>query len=475
MRVETILDGRVEWGALRGKILERVTPGEAERRLIEAFCERTERELTARLREAGLRAVAEVHGSTAHGTWLSGERDVDIFLVLDPSYGRDALQRALDVAKAYVGEGWTEAYAEHPYIRAVVEGFDVEFVPCFRVDPREGLISATDRTPLHTRFVNARLPRAGQDEVRLLKQFARGIGVYGAEVKIGGFSGYLCELLVIRFGSFEGVLGAAAGWRRGEVVDIAGGAEREELKKRFRDPLIVVDPVDPGRNVASPVTDTALWTFVAAARAFLRKPEERFFYPEEEPVSPEALLEALRGRESNLLFVVIEDDDVDVPDILWGQLYKAEKALANLLRKREFHVIRSAAWSDEASRHILVFELESAAIPGVVKLKGPPVEMAESSERFLRAHLNADSTVSGPWIEGRRWWVETRRKQTDASSLLSSALRDGGRGVGVSRRLSDKIAQGYQVLMDEEIAGHLRGDFARFLHRFLKGRPVWLD
>ena len=239
--------------------------------------------------------------------------------------------------------------------------------------------------------------------------------------------------------------------------------------------MILVDPVDQGRNVASAVSDTALWTFAAAARTFLKGPAEKFFFPEKTVVDSSALLEALSGRDSSLLFVAVEDDDVDVPDVLWGQLYKAEKVIANLLVKQEFRVIRSASWSDEASRHILVFELESATIPGVMRLKGPPVEMAESSERFLQAHIDAESTVSGPWIEKRRWWVETRRQQTDARMLLVSALMDGGRSIGIPRRLSGKMAHGCEVLVDVEVSSHLQGNFERFLDRFLKGRPGWLE
>jgi len=462
----------ISWGGLRAEILRRITPGEAERRAVREFSLKTERDLTARLREAGLDAVAEVQGSTARDTWLSGERDIDVFLILDPGYGRAILPRALEVVKGYVGGGWVEAYAEHPYIRAVVDGFQVEFVPCFRIDPEEGLISATDRTPLHTRFVNGHLAPDGRAEVRLLKRFMHGVGVYGAEVKVGGFSGYLCELLVIRFGSFEAVLDAASGWRRGEVIAVPGA--RQGAPRRFRGPLIVVDPVDQGRNAASAVSDTSMWTFTAAARAFLREPAERFFYPEETEVDALALLESLRGRGSNLLFVAVEDDDVDVPDVLWGQLYRAERALANLLAENGFLPIRSAVWSDEASRHILLFELESAILPELTRFKGPPVEMADSSDRFLQAHLGAESTVAGPWIEGRRWWVETRRHHTDARLLLESALRGGGRDAGVPRRLGEKIARGHRVLMDAEVSGHLHGGFTRFLDAFLRGRPGWL-
>ncbi|MCW3978283.1 MAG: CCA tRNA nucleotidyltransferase [Candidatus Bathyarchaeota archaeon] len=455
--------------------MRRVVPGEDERGRVEAFRRGVEEGLTRELVDAGFDAFTEVHGSVARGTWLSGERDVDVFMVLDGGYDRGVLPEVLDVVKGYVGEGWVEAYAEHPYIVAEVDGFRADFVPCFRVDPRQGLISSTDRTPLHTRYVAEQLSAEARDEVRLLKKFMKGVEVYGAEVRIGGFSGYLCELLVIHLGTFGAVLERASSWKGGEVLDLMGDADADTLRKRFREPLIVPDPVDPGRNVASAVSETSFWTFAAAARAFLEEPDERFFFPVEAEVDARALLDEIRGRGPSLLFVAVEDGEADVPDVLWGQLYRAEKALSGLLSKAGFGVFRSATWSDEASRHVLVFELEDPVLPGTEKRMGPPVVMEADSGRFVEAHLGAGGTVSGPWIDGGRWWVETRRPETEARRLVASALEDGGRGIGVSRRLGERIRRGHGVLVGVEIEGYLDDDFARFLDRFLKGRPAWLE
>jgi tRNA nucleotidyltransferase (CCA-adding enzyme) len=455
-------------------ILKRIVPDESEREEVKAFCLRIEREFTGRLRDAGLRAVAEIHGSVARDTWIKGERDVDVFIVLDTDYDRDVFPKVLDVIKDYVGEGWVEAYAEHPYIRAQVDGFNVEFVPCFRFDERNGLKSATDRTPLHTVFVNEHLIQECRDQVRLLKKFMKGIGVYGAEVKIGGFSGYLCELLVIHHHSFDAVLEEASTWSRGEVLDLMGSADVRALRKRFKEPLIVVDPVDARRNVASAVSNTAMWTFTAAARAFLRKPATTFFYPERAPVVTRNLLEQIRGHGLSLLFVVVEDRCADVPDVLWGQLYKAEKVLSDRLGKTGFQVFRSAVWSNEVSKHIFVFELESDSLPGIMKRKGPPVEMAENSMQFIEAHLGVETTILGPWIEGNRWWVGLKRPEPSARGLVASLLRDGGRDIGISRRLGEKIKQGHEVLMGDEVGGFLDAGFADFLDHFLRGRPGWL-
>jgi len=460
--------------ALQDSVLVEIVPGEEEKERVRDFCLRVERNLTERLREAGFRAVAEVHGSVARGTWLAEERDLDVFIILEEGYGRDTLPGVLDVVKGYVGEGWVEAYAEHPYLMAEIDGFSVEFVPCFRVDPREGLISATDRTPLHTEYVMDRLAPGMHDEVRLLKKFMKGVEVYGAEVKVGGFSGYLCELLVIHLGSFEEVLERATAWGSREVMDLVGDAGPEALRERFAEPLVVPDPVDPGRNVASAVSETSFWTLTVAARAFLDEPRLVFFFPDVAPVEIPRLLDEIRERESSLLFVVVEDGKVEVPDILWGQLYKSERAISGFLENSDFRVMRSAVWSDEAGRHVFVFELEEAVLPGVVRRVGPPVGMEESGRRFVGAHKGAEDTVSGPWMEGRRWWVEVRRPEPDAKRLLASALGDGGREIGVSRGIGERMRSGFAVLVDDEIADVLEPDFAVFLDKFLKGRPGWL-
>src|SRR4030042_4727964 len=120
-----------------------------------------------------------------------------------------------------------------------------------------------------------------RDEVRLLKMFMKGISVYGAEKKVGGFSGYLCELLILHYESFLKALEAFANHKRRIVVDIENLYEdrEKEISLLFNEPLIMIDPVDKGRNVASAVQPQKLHTFVAASQAFLKTPRQSCFYP----------------------------------------------------------------------------------------------------------------------------------------------------------------------------------------------------
>src|SRR5207247_7594350 len=93
------------------------------------------------------------------------------------------------------------------------------------------------------------------------------------------FSGYLCELPVLRYGTFRGGLEASLSWRPGIVLELDRAPART-----FPEPLTVVDPVDPNRNVASAVSVEQLATFVHAAREYLQNPSERFFFPR--PLKP---------------------------------------------------------------------------------------------------------------------------------------------------------------------------------------------
>ncbi len=473
MKEESMVENILE------EVLRRVQPGEEERREVLDFVERVTVGLNRRLSEAGIKGEAQIHGSVAKGTWLSGDRDLDIFIVLKPTYTRSIFPRVLEVVKEFVGRGWVEAYAEHPYIQAEMEGFHVDFVPCFEIRASERPRSATDRTPLHTRFIKERLKEGMKREVLLLKQFMHGIGCYGAEVKVGGFSGYLCELLILHFGSFLKTLEAASRWRRGTLLDTMGHyRERErECRKLFREPLIVVDPVDERRNVASAVTESKLWLFTAASREFLKEPHLEFFFPPAtEPYSEEELGEAMRGRGADLLFLLLKVGERYVPDVLWGQLYRAERALRGLLEEHDFKVYRTAVWSDEGSNHVILFEVERGILPRAKLHMGPPVEMRDMSERFLRKHLTSGRTLTGPWIEGRRWWVVVERVYKDARELLEERLREeGGKAVGVPKGIAERL-QDFSALMNEEVIDIYRRfpGFRVFLTDFLRGRPKWL-
>ena len=122
-------------------------------------------------------------------------------------------------------------------------------------------------------------------EVRLLKKFMQGIGVYGAEIKVGGFSGYLCELLIMKYGSFAETVEAFANYNKRVIIDIENYyADRQnELSLLFPEPLVIVDPVDKGRNVASAVQPAKTLQFRRRSQSLPQKTQRSILLSTQNP------------------------------------------------------------------------------------------------------------------------------------------------------------------------------------------------
>jgi tRNA nucleotidyltransferase (CCA-adding enzyme) len=462
------------------EVLLKISPTAEERKKIMELAKDLERKVARSAAKRGIEAVVRVEGSVAKDTWLKKEPDVDVFMCMPPTIPRKILGKvSLQIAReATEGARQVERFAEHPYLEAFVEGVRVNIVPCYCA-PRGEWLSATDRTPFHTDYVNKRLNQNLRDEIRLLKRFMQGIRVYGAEIKVGGFSGYLCELLVIHCRSFTGVLKAFANYAPGMVIDIENyyASREKELGLLFDEPLVVIDPVDKGRNVASAVKQDKIYTLVGAARAFLKTPSPKFFFPPQvKPFSARELRQNFKNRSSDCLFLTFKSVKA-VPDVIWGQLYKTQRALRKTLELADFHVLRDTVWSDENNFSAFVFELEQRMLSGVKKHVGPPLERERECADFLQKYTENGCVVSGPYVEEGRWVVEVKRKQRDAVELLREKLKDGGVNAGVASLISRALSDGFNVTVNGEVAEVYSGNkaFAKFVTEFLRGKPFWLD
>jgi len=265
------------------------------------------------------------------------------------------------------------------------------------------------------------------------------------------------------------------------VIDIENHykGRQNELNLLFKEPLVVVDPVDRARNVASAVQRRKLDTLTAASQAFLRDPSASFFCPRKTVPWPLGQLkhELAERCHGPALVLVIFGGVEAVPDVLWGQLYKSQRSLTKLLLTNDFSVFRNAVWSDEKDVSVFLFELEHCCIPSVKKHLGPPLEREHECEKFLVKHRGNSSTIAGPYVEDGRWIVQTRRKHTDACALLRERLSDGGRNTGIAERISLVLRRGFSVVVNEEICGTYAENtcFAEFLTDFLSGKPKWLE
>jgi tRNA nucleotidyltransferase (CCA-adding enzyme) len=460
------------------EVLKRVTPNGSDREDVLSLADKLTRKVREAAKEKGMAAEIRVEGSVAKDTWLREEPEIDIFMRVPTTVPRESFGTVcLDIARrATEGFEQIERFAEHPYLEAKDDKIRVNVVPCYRVKRGEW-ISATDRTPFHTDYVKPLLDERKAGEVRLLKRFMKGVGVYGAEIKVGGFSGYLCELLVLNYGSFLEVLRAVGDLKERPIIDYEGHYEgRKEIKKIFEEPLVMVDPVDRGRNVAAAVRNERLDEFVAASRAFLKTPNINFFYPPEvKALNSREVVNKINARGSTIVLIRFGGVTA-VPDVLWGQLYKSQRSLRKLIQQHDFTVLRDNVWSNEKNLSVLIFEVENRFLPNLKRHLGPPLRKKLDCEKFLQKHVEADSTVSGPRVEEGRWVVEVKRKYVDVVGLLNEKLGDGGRRVGIAELISKAVADSMEVLVNDEALKlySANPEFAKFLTEYLDGKPRWL-
>jgi len=398
----------------------------------------------------GIAVKAMLVGSAARGTWLSGDHDLDIFLGVACD---DDLLKALDLARAAAPDH-REKYAEHPYVHAIIEGFHVDLVPCYLVDDAANLMSAVDRTPFHNRYVGKKI--AGlEDEVLLLKQFMKGVHVYGSELRVGGFSGYLAELLVLSYGSFADVLQAASSWKPGLCLDIEGHG-----RKKHKDPLVVVDPVDPGRNVAGALTLDKMLQFSAAARSFMVEPGLDFFFASTPaPLTDGEFCEKMAARGTLPILIDFAAPDV-VEDVLFPQLRKAESSIRALLERSGFSLLRSDV-SAYGERAVMLFEMEIWQLSRACRRAGPPVWQADHISRFLAAHTQI---LSGPYIAEGKVIVEEARTHTTAAGLLAAEIG----GLSLGKHLSATIRGGCNIYVGSELLAIKDERFRIFLSEYFR-------
>ena len=166
-----------------------------------------------------------------------------------------------------------------------------------------------------------------------------------------------------------------------------------------------------------------------------------------------------------------------MPDVLWGQLYKTQRALRKLSELNDFTVLRDAVWSNEKKFSVFAFELKQRVLPSVKKHLGPPLRREKECENFLSKYASNDEVVSGPYIENGRWVVQLKRRFSDVVELFKEKLQNGGENTGVAELMSQAFQQKLEILVNNEVVDVYRSDrdFADFLTSFLSGKPFWLE
>ena len=379
-------------------------------------------------------------GSYAKDTWLKDSVDIDIFVKIKPtvdsirfeSIGKSIGFEALKDYNPYL------RYSQHPYVEAIVDGIRVNVVPCYDVAIGNWK-SAADRSPYHTLYMLDRLDDAKRREVRLLKRFMKVIGIYGAEIAVQGFSGYVCEVLVLIYGSFINTLVRASRWREGEVISLDQANTYTRVNASDNSALIIIDPIDKHRNLGSAISYECVGRFILAAGNFLAKPSIDYFKYSKNTTDININKLKTNPYANNILIIEFAYKKRN-DDIIWGQLKSSTNSIVKQLSINNFNVIRSKCYLLNDKAYIILL-LDSLNIPPFSIKHGPSVFDANNAYRFI--DKNKDSLL---WLDNKgRINAIMRRRFTDARDMVSYILKEGLYSSGISKGLIEDLRQGFNI------------------------------
>jgi len=418
------------------KVAAIVSPTASEAAAEKAFANSVVQKLSKLLPQAKVTFI----GSAARDTGLRASRDIDIFCAFSKGSEEEIVAKTFAAARASIkGAKWEKHYAEHPYLQAKTSGFEVEVIPCFAIKENQRIISAVDRSPLHMAYLERKLSLAQRRDVRVLKQLLKSAGIYGAEARIGGFSGYVCELLVLNYRSLFNLLQAASSWRLPVVIDIEGQYYQDDKAALAKFPgaqLVVVDVTDKERNAAAAISIDCLSAFMLLARAACAKPSsELFFYKPKVPAGS-AIASALVKRGTHAVLVRAKAPAI-VDDIFYPQLAKTHESMVAYLKRRGQILVDSAHFADGKSAYIL-FEFAYPAAPSIEVCNGPPAFDATAVSGFVSSRSR--NAVRGPFIRQGKLVVEVARN-LPAQKAVAEYLRSC-KNLGTASHFQKPLAAG---------------------------------
>ena len=436
-------------------ILKDIKPTEKEQADIDEMSDRLVSFLENACVEEEIDAKIAVVGSVAKHTALKGKSDIDLFMAFPLSVDEHALKEtglylAHKCSDEFDGDA-SHHFASHPYVTTIIDDYEVDLVPCYEIEDGSQLKSAVDRTILHTRYVKANLTDEGADEVLLLKRFMDMTGTYGSEFKVGGFAGYLCELLIIKYGSFEETLRQASDWRYGHVIDL----EDYGTSNKFKDPLIVIDPTDKNRNVGAALTLVKYAEFIQSARNYLSSENKRdYFYPLTNKLDKTHILDEFEKRGGDLIAIRFRMPDMPL-DTLYPQLKVTTESLVERLNDAEFNVFDYGYWSDEESECIILLEMASSKLNNIKVNIGPKIFIKKACENFAKKYGPENCHVLDDCL------VHTQEREfTDAAEYVSHIFTDEHISlIKVGKNLKKSIVDSYEFIGIDDVDLEFLNDF----------------
>jgi len=467
---------------LFAEILKEITPTQKEIAFINDIVDKLISLLNRKAKELDITYTKiEPQGSTGiKQTQLKDDFDIDLFIGLDykefesrySGLSKNKLKKIVKVDFLNLCNKWIIPsltskefhnprllYAEHPYVTVDVHIEEVEIkvdiVLYFDIDldtiKHKGPITAVDRSPWHGRFVRENLTADQKNDVRLLKQFFKSNHSYGDKSSVGkvGFIGYSSELLIYYFGNicnlfkdFDKLKSTPLDYYKRNVKEL------HKIIHFQNDYLIIVDPIDKNRNVASAISEKAYKYCNYRISEFLKKPRKVFF--EKKPIA-EADIEDLKDPIfSNIFIVELKNKKKDIHyTINRDKLYSIGESIVVNGEKEFTHeerfgkIIFEVYFEDEIDEYNLAIYCEKPDISQTYPRKGPPIKETIHAQNFKKK--NPQYFEKNGYL-----WVKTHREFNTfldfLKDFIKSKITDNFEFVNIDKSFATTTSSGKKAL-----------------------------
>ncbi len=373
-------------------------------------CEKFIKLIEGELKNQSIDAEVNLGGSVAKGTFLK-DTDYDVFVRFEKP-DSDLLQSILKNCFSHI----ERIHGSRDYFQVKYKGQIFEIIPVKKISKASEAENVTDVSKLHVDWVKENVK--DKDHVRLAKLFCKAQGIYGAESYINGFSGYILEILICAYGTFEKLLQAVSVWRPKTIIDVSGfyKTNKEVLKKlnesKIHSPLIVIDPVQKERNASASVSLEQYSKFILSARKFLDKPDISFFHKHPFSLSDIKSDSKKHGTKLILLKFNLHEGKIDV---ICTKALKVFHFIKMQLHHHDFEVFKS---NIDLNENVMWFQVLPHKLPEYARQIGPKAWVDEENVKGFIEKYNDVYLDEGTLIAIRK------RRYVDSKELVSDLIKE---------------------------------------------------
>ena len=319
------------------------------------------------------------------------------------------LEKALN--KAFPKVKISKLHGSRDYFQLTYHKYEFEIVPIIKISKSEKALNITDVSTLHSVWVNKNAKNI-KDDIRLVKQFCKANKIYGAESHISGFSGYILEILVAHYGSFEKLLKSSLKWKNKQVIDPEKYYQGKDVffnlnKSKLQSPLIIIDPVDKNRNAAAALSEERFAQFKKLAKKYLDQPNQKFF--EKQEINLEKLKKKGNLVHLELKALIGKRDVVGV---------KLLKAFGFLEKELEPFGLKFSEWDWGQKRKAdFYFVVKNKELPEFEVRSGPPLKLKDYVKDFKKKNKNT-------FTKNGKIFAKIKVKHRKLSSFVKNSVND---------------------------------------------------